>query len=69
MKQRIFQILKWSGIGFIFFFLILLIVAQLYEDKIGELVVKELNKSLKQPITVSMLAVAGHRITRSLVMF
>lgn len=52
MKQRIFQILKWSGIGFIFFFLILLIVAQLYEDKIGELVVKELNKSLKQPITV-----------------
>ncbi|MFK7950756.1 MAG: AsmA-like C-terminal region-containing protein [Saprospiraceae bacterium] len=52
MKQRIFQILKWSGIGFIFFFLILLIVAQVYEDRIGELVVKELNKSLKAPITV-----------------
>lgn len=52
MKQRIFQILKWSGIGFVFFFLILLIVAQLYEDRIGELVVKELNKSLKKPITV-----------------
>lgn len=52
MKQRIFQILKWSGIGFIIFFLILLIIAQIYEDKIGELVVKELNKSLKKPITV-----------------
>ncbi len=52
MKERIIQILKWGGIGFIFFFLVLLILAQVYEDKIGELVVKELNKSLKAPITV-----------------
>lgn len=55
MKQRIIQILKWSGIGFIFFFLVLLIVAQIYEDRIGELVVKELNKSLKAPITVEQV--------------
>lgn len=52
MKQRVFQILKWSGIGFVLCFLVLLIMAQVYEDRIGELVVQELNKSLKAPISV-----------------
>lgn len=52
IKQRIFQVLKWSGIGTFIFFLLLLIAAQIYEDEIGMRVVKELNKSLKKPIAV-----------------
>lgn len=52
IKQRIFQIIKWSGVGFILFFLLLLIAAQIYEDEIGARVVRELNKSMKKPVQV-----------------
>ena len=52
MKQKIFKILKWfSGIS-LFLFLILTLLTQIYQDKVGELVVKELNKTLKKEITV-----------------
>jgi hypothetical protein len=51
-KQRLLQIIKWLAFSFAFFFLVLLIVAQIYEDKIGVLVVKSINKSLRKPMTV-----------------
>lgn len=51
-KQRLLQIIKWLAFSFTFFFLVLLIIAQIYEDKIGVLVVKSINKSLKKPMTV-----------------
>jgi hypothetical protein len=51
-KQRLLQILKWLAFSFTLFFLVLLIVAQIYEDKIGVLVIKSINKSLKKPMTV-----------------
>jgi hypothetical protein len=52
IKERLLRVIKWSAFGFTFFFLVLLIIAQVYEDKIGVLVVKSINKSLKKPITV-----------------
>jgi hypothetical protein len=52
MKQRLLQITKWLAFSFTFFFLVLLIIAQVYEDRIGVLVVESLNKSLKKPLIV-----------------
>ncbi len=52
MKQKIFKILKWFlGISLLMF-LVLTLLTQIYQDKVGELVVKELNKTLKKEITV-----------------
>lgn len=52
MKEKVFKIFKWFlGIG-AFIFLILMLLTQVYQDKVGELVVKELNKTLKKEITV-----------------
>ena len=55
LKKILKKTLKWTGISLLVIIILLIIIPIIFKDEIKEMVIKEVNKSLKAELSVGIL--------------